>query len=172
MKKLRMIQSGWESYTGAFGGIEFQDGQSVEEVPPAVARYIAGIVQIETVETDPSIAPTNPSTTQLVLDSQCTQMPISDLPTMTEDGAVITSDGVIKHTQETLEKIADENGITGLRNIAAKLDVKGKSIAELIKGILNAQGAEELKPVPDQAPVTETPAETESGEQTEDAQKE
>ncbi len=44
-----------------------------------------------------------------------------------------------KYTQEALEKIADESGIAGLREIAAEFNVKGNSIATLIKAIMNAQ---------------------------------
>lgn len=50
-----------------------------------------------------------------------------------------SSDDVVEHTAESLGAIADKSGIAGLREIAEQFDVKGKSVAQLIDGILAAQ---------------------------------
>lgn len=45
-----------------------------------------------------------------------------------------------KYTREQLEKVADESGLRGLREIGDAVGVKGKSIPELIDRILKNQG--------------------------------
>lgn len=53
--------------------------------------------------------------------------------------AVVAVPDSVTHTKESLEAIADKEGIKGLREVAARFDVKGRGIEELIKEILTAQ---------------------------------
>lgn len=57
----------------------------------------------------------------------------------TEERPATPEGSKVKYTAEQLEKIADEQGIAGLRAIAEPLGIKARSIAELIKE-LSAQG--------------------------------
>jgi len=47
--KLKIVQAGYENFTGEMGHIEFKDGVSVLDVHPDFARAIGTIVQVEQV---------------------------------------------------------------------------------------------------------------------------
>lgn len=134
--KLRLLEPGWEKFTGDFGPVRFVDGVSVDEVNPLDAQRLSNLVRLERLDG------TNPSTSQLVIDSQTIKM----------DGALVrdvrsgefnnlTPDApTIRYTEEQLVEIADTKGIKGLREIADPMGLKSTSIATLIQEILKVQG--------------------------------
>jgi hypothetical protein len=123
--KIKLVQPGWEALTGLFGGVDFADGVSVNDVADADARRLANIVSIERLDGS------NPSSSQAVLDSQSTSMQVVPERTV---AAPVTA-----YTQEGLEAIASKKGIKGLREVSEPLGVKASGIAELIELILKAQ---------------------------------
>lgn len=78
-----------------------------------------------------------------------------DVPTATQPTAVsgvgvadsFDSNVDVKYTREQLEAVVDEGGLTGLREIGAKVGVKAGSINDLIDRILEVAGekAEEVE---------------------------
>jgi hypothetical protein len=124
--KIKMVQPGYEQFTGNFGGIEFVDGVSVADVAPMVATRIANVVRVENVE-----GGANPSASQAALDSYSRPMELrpQDTPAPAPQ----------KYTEADLEAIASKEGIKGLRKISDPLGVKSNGIGDLIGLILKAQ---------------------------------
>lgn len=133
--KIRMIQAGWEGYTGNFGGVEFADGVSVVDVLSRDASRLANIVQIERLDG------TNPSASQVALDSKCTPMQVQ--------GEAAAPAPRAAYARAELEEIAGKGGIKALRAVGDPLGVKANGIADLIELILAAQAP---------APVEASPA--------------
>lgn len=52
MAKLIITEPGWNGYTGDFGGVQFEGGTSVDDVPPFVAKRLAGLIRFTTSEGD------------------------------------------------------------------------------------------------------------------------
>ncbi|CAG9228836.1 hypothetical protein [Burkholderia vietnamiensis] len=133
--KIRMVQAGYEKFTGLFGGVQFEDGESAHEVDERTAARLANIVRIE--REDGS----NPSASQLVLDIQSRPMAVAQTGAPTAEP--------IKYSQGFLEQVASERGIKGLREIGDTLGVKATGIADLIRLILEKQGVKlEVEPIP------------------------
>jgi hypothetical protein len=152
--KIKMVQPGYEQFTGNFGGVEFVDGVSVVDVAPMIATRIANVVRVENAENG-----VNPSASQTALDSYSTPMALrpQDVPAAKPQ----------KYTEAELEVIASKEGIKGVRKIGDTFGVKATGIAELIALILRAQTQGEavdfLGEVPSdvvkaEEPVVETPA--------------
>lgn len=133
--KIRMVQAGYEGFTGSFGGVDFVDGESAFDVDHRTAARLANIVKIK--REDGS----NPSTAQLVLDSQT--RPMAVIPT------IAPAAERVEYSQEYLEGVASDRGIKGLREIGDTLGVKATGIGELIRLILEKQGVKvDVKPIP------------------------
>ena len=135
--RLKIVEAGWENFTGNFGGAEFVDSVSVDEVSTFAAQHLAAVIQVENVETGKS-----PSVAQMLVDARNQAM---DANLELENTTGITSVTVIHNTdgtpwtKEQLEAIADEKGILGLREIADfHPNVKANSINKLIENILKA----------------------------------
>lgn len=144
-KRMRIVQSGYETYTGPIGPYEFVDGESVEEIPLAARDRLA--VAFEMVEFDEeSGRPAGPA--QRLLDGYNVALespePLerqSDIEKRAEDiRAMIGSEKVrAMRTRENLENVADKMGIAGVRLVAEDWNVRSKSIPALIDMILGAQ---------------------------------
>jgi hypothetical protein len=124
--KIKMVQPGYEGFTGNFGGVEFVDGVSIADVAPMVATRIANVVRVENVE-----GGANPSASQAALDSYSKPMELRPQDTPAPKPQ--------KYTEAELEAIAGKEGIKGLRKISDPLGVKSNGIAELIALILKVQ---------------------------------
>ena len=145
--KIKLIEPGWESYTGPLGAVQFVDGVSVEHVPQSEARTIAATLAVADAETgkDPG---EGASFIQLRGELSA---PVTTLPTLADlraqsavsEDSVAPAGQVRKFSEAELGEVGDKQGIKGLRAIADELGVKGTSIAALISGILAAQGAHE-----------------------------
>lgn len=140
--KVRLEEAGFETYTGQMGVIFFENGISTNEVLVIDAVKLSCVMRVTWEDG------TSPSVTQSILDNADTPAPIvADGRVVTSKGDVVaekkvTANQVIADTgynEAQLGKIADKDGVGGLRVIADELKVKGKSIKELIDGILKAQ---------------------------------
>lgn len=137
--KLRIVEPGWEGFTGNFGGVEFVDGLSVDsDVSAREAGRVASTIRIETEDGK------NPSVSQLILDMAA--MPMSQDMVRDANTGSFNSDAPPapdrkRYTQDELMLIADTKGINGLREIGAEYDVRDTSIVKLIDKILIAQDA-------------------------------
>lgn len=141
--KIKLIDAGYEKFSGHFGTVLFEDGVSVNDVSDEQARFFASILGVRCVddESDPGSnaqfqralrmeAQSVTYQTQAEADAQ-----EKALNPVEEKVAEATS----AHTREALEAIADKGGIKALREIGDKLDVRGSDIKKLINAILNAE---------------------------------
>jgi hypothetical protein len=145
--KLKITQKGFEGFTGYMGTTEFAGGISVSDVSKMDAERIGAALGVEWVESGK-----NPSVSQAIVDNHADKAVIVDpMPRATEveqpeqpasaetgDKVVVESEKTI-HTRESLETIADQQGIAGLREIGDGFGVKARSVKELIDEIMNAQ---------------------------------
>lgn len=141
--KLRLTQSGFESYSGQMGVVMFEDGLSIDDVLTIDGIRIAAAIGAQW--EDGSAA----NVGDMYLDNMNTPAFLGDFIESPADEnepaptAVPSSEkpetAVEKFTKKQLAKIADEEGVAGLRKIGDTLGVKGKSIVELIDLILQSQ---------------------------------
>lgn len=136
--KLRLKEPGFETYSGQMGVMDFKDGLSIKDVLVIDAVKLSCVMYVEWEDG------TSPSVAQSILDNAETPAPIvgDGRPSKPIVEAKVAPAKVIldtKYTEAQLGAIADKDGIGGLRVIADGLNVKGKSIKELIDGILKAQ---------------------------------
>lgn len=127
--KLRLTNGGFDKYTGQMGVIQFVDGLSVDDVLPIDAIRVAGIIGGEWEDGTPA------NVSQMYLDNMNTPATSSGVASIVE--AEKSENGsVTPYTEEYLHEIATNSGISGIREIADKLGIKGNSIRGLIDAIL------------------------------------
>jgi len=158
--KVKIVEKGFENLTGYIGAIEFKNGESVSVLSELEASRISASMRVEYIEgKDPNFAARMIDSRDVKADVQ-PAMKRADEVEAVEPGEELAEpvqsvEPVAEETpaeaavefeypQEMLEQIADEKGIKGLREIAGKFDVKAKSVADLIEGIMTAQ--EQAKP--------------------------
>lgn len=141
--KIRITQAGFERFTGDFGVIAFVDGVSAGDVSGVEIDRLAASIGIVDAETGEPIGVAN----RIVTHHADTAPVLGRLPTAAElegepepAAPAPVDDGMPTfHTAEELGALADAGGIKAVREVAAKWDVRGKAIAELIGEILDAQ---------------------------------
>jgi hypothetical protein len=133
--KIRIIQKGWENFTGNFGGLDFVESESVADVDERQAGRVANVVKCEMLDG------TNPSASQQALDQRMLK-PHVELPTTASAVTAPTAVSRGPFTRAELEDIAGELGIKGLRVISDPLGVKATGISDLIDLILKSQTPE------------------------------
>lgn len=149
-RRIRIVQKGWETYTGNFGGVDFTDGLSDVAIPETFSDRICTQIRAVDAETGDSIGPQ-----QRMIDARTARMPVAvhlEHATVTKqeqleaDAAVLVASGDLEAKQETifytyeeLCVLVEKKGIQGLRDVALPYGVKARSIPDLIENILNAQ---------------------------------
>jgi hypothetical protein len=119
--KLKLVQAGYEGFTGYLGVTLFENGVSVGDVPEREARTIGMSIKTEWEDGG------DPNPAQALLNSMHNE------PVVEAAAAPVVPK---VYTEEQLAAIADKEGIKGLRAIAEPLGIKGTSIKELIAEIL------------------------------------
>lgn len=119
--KLKLVQQGYEGFTGLLGVTMFDNGVSVSDVPGREARTIGMSIKAEWEDG------TDPNPAQGLLDNMHSE------PVVAKESAPVVP---TIYTEEQLAEIADKDGIKGLRAIAEPLGIKGTSIKELMAEIL------------------------------------
>lgn len=138
--KIKLVEPGWETFTGLFGVVQFEDGVSVEDVSKGEAQHLSALVRIETLEgKDPSVA-------QEIVDRNNELAALEPVFVSTDEGPAPTP--ARTYSLADLEEIADKGGIAALRAIGEPLGVKGRSIPEVISRIFEIAGDRvESKPI-------------------------
>lgn len=150
--KLRLTQAGFESYTGQMGVVMFKDGVSETDVLPIDAIRISaaigaewedgsaanvGEMYLNNMDVPAFVGGDDINTMSMPVEGQeptKAEKPATDAPV--EQPAADAP----KYTFEELSAIADKEGIAGLRKLGDGVGIKGKSIVEIIDGILAKQG--------------------------------
>jgi len=158
--KVRITDPGFAGLTGQFGSHTFVDGVS-EEMSQADAEHLACILSIETLEG------LNPSTSQKMVDRH--NQDLAELGRLAVQGAdqdqeqrpakaekqkkprqekptAAPAAGLdYSYTREDLEKLADAQGIAGVRSFAEPYAVAGRSIPDLIDGLVQLKEVQASK---------------------------
>lgn len=143
--KIRITVPGWDSFSGLFGTVEFENGVSVRDVTEQEALRIGANLNVVRIDTDEQVgaAAVDNSKIEAPTIEDADRTHEKPKPKETKVVNVVKEekeDETPSFTKEQLELIADKKGIKGIREIAAMFDVKGVQIAQLIEGILQAQG--------------------------------
>lgn len=152
--KLKLIGKQFVNFTGQLGSINWVNGVSETDVDPIEANRIASIVGAKFLdgsdasECDKIISIKNmespyrqqsrPLTVEEIkeLEKEKNKRPLDFIK---PKEAKAEAPKVKIYTKEELEKIADEKGISGLRDIAVQFGVTSNSISSLIYKILDRQ---------------------------------
>jgi hypothetical protein len=156
--KIKIVQPGWDSYTGLLGTIRFENGigeatrteaircgstlkiAEYDEVTGTTGDLISPAAEIVRRKSDS--APVVTALTRGV--DEPPVIGSTEAPAEAEEPANTEGDTPAEsplRTKEELEEIADAKGIAALREIAEPLGVRDTSIAGLIEKILKAQTA-------------------------------
>ena len=60
-RRLRIVERGWETYTGSFGTVEFVEAVSVDPVPWLEQQRLGGLIHMVSAETEEDAAQVGPS---------------------------------------------------------------------------------------------------------------
>jgi hypothetical protein len=145
---IKIKTPGWGSYTGELGMTRFEDGVSVEHISSREAYSLGSMLDV--VEVDEEGNEGNPvshawdmvrgnSITAPVTPPRLRQSDIDEAAAAAAEAAGDEPDVTTLHTQSSLEIIASEKGIAGLREIADPLGIKGTGIKAMIADILLRQ---------------------------------
>lgn len=165
--KVRIVSPGWETYTGFLAYMaEFKDGVSVNELTPAQIGRIGSTVQIVNDETGEQVGPSTVALAGVATElpkvevlktmdvvkaeeaESAEALRAAEAARKAEEAAALkeaeekakaAAGAPVIYSRLELEAIGANDGIAGLREIADPLDVKGRSISELIEAILEAQ---------------------------------
>lgn len=140
--KLRLTQAGFEKYTGQMGVVMFEDGLSVGDVLPIDAIRISAAIGADW--EDGSAANVGDMYLNNMDAPAFVGRPEVEQTIQETNEVVKTSVAPgTAYSKDDLAKIADAEGIAGLRAIADPIGVKGTSIVGLIEAILKQQGSAE-----------------------------
>ena len=133
--KIRIDEVGYEHFTGQLGLVQFVDGISVNEVSVGELNRMSAIIRIVNADTDKELGAISEyaETSKVEFKVEGAEEVVAKFVEPNED---IPSTTV--YTKEQLEALADKEGITGLREIADAMNIKGTSITGLINGILGS----------------------------------
>lgn len=144
---IKIKTPGWEHYTGELGMAHFENGVSVEAISTREAYSLGSYLEV--VEIDENGKEGNPVSHAFDIVRQTTitapvlapRRRLSEIQAeqAAKEGEAAPAAGPEVWTQEALEKIAEEQGIAGIRTIADPLGVKGTAIKTLIAEILANQ---------------------------------
>lgn len=154
--RVRIIEPGFEEYTGLFGAIHFEKGISSDHVGRVDLDRMASNIKIIAYDEKNPDAPrrwVGPAAdlverrdqeAEIVTVKTMEELGITEMPKLAQDPAKSGPNRKLPiqvHTQADLEKVADQDGVQGLRTIGDVLGVKGRSITELMVAIMKAENA-------------------------------
>lgn len=183
MKHLKIVSTGFETYTGNLGGVDFVDGVSVDPVPRVFANRLTAAFRMVEIEEDGSEVEAGVAH-RLIADAEKRAPVLEPLERQTEEEKVAESVEIIKqadtasvtiYTKDELEAILEKDGIKGLRAVAEPWKVKDRSAIKLMELILVAQAQyseQRDARLAALAGAVETPAETSDEPEGEDSSEE
>lgn len=158
-RRLRLVEPAFKDYTGPIGAHTFTNGVSDYPITWHEANRIGSAMRVEDAD-EPGyrISPAE----QLV---RMRHTPGDD-PSVQAVGKSVVVDGEVRqvsdrYTRKELEEIADKRGLAGLRDIAGPWGVSARSIGDMIKRIIEAQGGEDKVKLSETVPTKEPEAEKE-----------
>lgn len=138
MPIIKLNSHGFHEYTGLLGGLEFVDGVSVDSVSRRDADRLGAICEVIDLDTGKQ-ANVSQTIDEALRSEKVEPEPEPEPESEPEVEPESESEPLKVYTEAELSVIASEQGISGLREIAEPLGVKGTSIRALIPKILSAQ---------------------------------
>lgn len=173
-KRLRIVQKGYEKYSGPIGAYEFKDGVSVEALPRMNRDRLAVAFQFVEINEDGSEQPSG--VTHRLVEERDLRKPVeAKLIRQTEEERAAEQVALVEkkrpvrviYTDEQVHEIMSSKGIAGLREIAQPWGVKHRSAKVLMQMILDEQkiwveknGLVKPLPAPAEQPEPVTPLPT------------
>jgi len=142
--KLKIAEPGYDTFTGAFGLVQFENGVSVDHVSMKDAFQLSALIQMVDAETGDSISMLNGDEADRLATARVEYYPsVAEVEAQKQnaESAEPSVEVAQAYTREELESIADKEGIAGLRKIGDALNLKGTSVAKLIDAILANRGS-------------------------------
>lgn len=138
-QRLKIKESGWETYSDFFGGYKFTNGLSDDPIAYAEAQRLGSLIRLEGVDDDKQVGE---GVVQVEIVDKKAEVVVAagDQTPETVSAETAAKTPALRYNREELEAIADQGGIMAVREIAEKFGVKGRGINELIREILQAQG--------------------------------
>lgn len=146
--KIKLVEKGYEAYTGDYCNVPFFKGVSTREVLQIEADRVGSFIRAVTVTTTAQGDIEKCSGAgQVMLDASTTRMTkVNALSVAEEEEEKGDSEIEIPkapdryYTSDELALVADSDGIKGLREIAEFYEgIGGRSVRELVERILRAQ---------------------------------
>lgn len=148
MPIVKIAQKGWETFSGYLEGVKFEDGISLESISLHTAERLGCSMKIVDAETDEPVSSSNrilqardqsvaPGRLTMTMAEYKASLETEEAPAPTEEPEP-APEPVKKpsYTREQLEAIADNGGITGLREFAKDFNVNGRSIPGIIDALM------------------------------------
>ncbi|WP_323016472.1 hypothetical protein [Castellaniella sp.] len=140
--KLKIIERGYENFSGLLGITFFTDAVSDDDVNHKEAVLLASLVRVADAETG---QPVSAFDQERAVWNTAVSQPAPLQPARTQPKAAPVANTPVatvkQYTRENLEELADKGGINALRKVGNEFNVKNASIAGLIDEILQAQDA-------------------------------
>lgn len=146
-RRVKIIEPGWENFTGEFGPANFEDGVSIFPLSPVHVDRVAA--ELRVVDADDEAGGQIGPQVRLI-EAKCVSLDVLDrletaenepeLPLVAPEPPPPPEPEKL-WTKDELFNVADKDGIKGLRAIGDPLGAKGRAIPELIEDILTAQDA-------------------------------
>ncbi len=163
-RTVKIVQKGWENYTGQLGAADFVKGVSMHPLDFVTIDRIAVDIQIVDADSNEALG-----VQHRMVGADCIRMDALDTlkrasevepapepaPAPVEEEKPAEESphrpDAVKWSEESLMAIADDQGIKGLRAVGDPMGAKGRAIPELIDNILKAQAGDVGTPVSDAA---------------------
>lgn len=148
MKKLKIVQAGWENYTGYLGPVMFINSVSDEPTTKQIADQLCASIQIVEIDDDNNEIATGVAEGMVAgrglgYHDDSDVRPVAQEELDAETRKLREGKGKPPvaefYTSVSLIAIADEKGIQGIREAAKPWGVRERSIPKLIAMILQAQ---------------------------------
>lgn len=149
MPRVKIIAKGFEGYNGIIEGVEFKDGTSVEPLSQFSAERVGAFMKVVDADTEQPLGlgyRMANARGQGVEPREALQK-IERTKTGKKKESIKAKAKEVHYdfTKEDLEKVADKEGIGGLRKVAEQYDVRGRSIAEIIGSLMALKANAEAK---------------------------
>lgn len=141
--KVRIVEPALGGYTGMLYQISFTDGVSDRELTAQEVSVLGAAMRVESLDGEQvGAAVDHIRAKQMTLNNAVEKNAkfVEDVTKKTEAEKATPAAAKTRYTRKELEAIADDQGISGLRELAEPLGIKGRSINELIGEILALQG--------------------------------
>jgi len=150
----RLASDGFRNYTGIFGRVQFENGETSQELTLRQINNIGGLIVLEKVLENGDFFQVGPHSTDPISlayikhlveetgNSYESTLKANDDKVAVVVDEVVTTDSPVASkgnslfSIEQLEAVADKSGIVGLRELSDPYGIKARSVSEIINALL------------------------------------